>query len=181
MPVSIGGSGPITGVTSINTTVSDTELGYLDGVTSALQSQLAGKADTTGNGAWTSWTPAYTNVTIGNGTNVGRYIQLGKLVQFALRFTLGSTSSVGGRISFTLPVSARTTDATNEYPFAGFALDASAGTQFYLWPEASGNTVYVDVLNVAGTYGSKSLSSATVPFTWAVSDVFNVVGTYEAA
>ena len=40
MPVTIGGSGPITGVTSINTSVSDTELGYLDGVTSAIQSQI---------------------------------------------------------------------------------------------------------------------------------------------
>ena len=40
MPVTIGGSGPITGVTSINTTVTDTELGYLDGVTSAIQSQI---------------------------------------------------------------------------------------------------------------------------------------------
>ena len=40
MPVVIGGSGPVTGVTSINTTVSDTELGYLDGVTSAIQTQI---------------------------------------------------------------------------------------------------------------------------------------------
>lgn len=40
MPVAINGSGPITGVTSLNTTVSDTELGYLDGVTSAIQTQI---------------------------------------------------------------------------------------------------------------------------------------------
>ena len=44
MPVTIGGSGPITGVTSINTSVSDTELGYLDGVSSALQTQINAKA-----------------------------------------------------------------------------------------------------------------------------------------
>lgn len=40
MPIVLNGSGPVTGVTSLNTTVSDTELGYLDGVTSALQSQI---------------------------------------------------------------------------------------------------------------------------------------------
>ena len=44
MPVTIGGSGPITGVTSINTTVSDTELGYLDGLTEPLTTSLAAKA-----------------------------------------------------------------------------------------------------------------------------------------
>lgn len=50
MPVSIGGNGPITGVTSINTTVTDTELGYLDGVTSALQTQINAKANTSTQG-----------------------------------------------------------------------------------------------------------------------------------
>ena len=44
MPVTINGSGPIAGVTSINTTVSDTELGYLDGTTSTLQTQISAKA-----------------------------------------------------------------------------------------------------------------------------------------
>ena len=42
MPIAINGSGPITGITSLNTTVSDTELGYLDGVTSGIQSQING-------------------------------------------------------------------------------------------------------------------------------------------
>lgn len=52
MPVTIGGSGPITGVTSINTTVSDTELGYLDGVTSALQTQINAKAADSSQGLY---------------------------------------------------------------------------------------------------------------------------------
>lgn len=45
MPIVLNGSGPITGVTSLNTTVSDTEIGYLDGVTSALQTQINSKAN----------------------------------------------------------------------------------------------------------------------------------------
>lgn len=52
MPVTIGGSGPITGVTSINTTVSDTELGYLDGVSSALQTQINAKANDSSQGLY---------------------------------------------------------------------------------------------------------------------------------
>ena len=52
MPVTIGGSGPITGVTSINTSVSDTELGYLDGVTSALQTQINSKANDSSQGLY---------------------------------------------------------------------------------------------------------------------------------
>jgi hypothetical protein len=40
MPIVLNGNGPVTGLTSLNTTVSDTELGYLDGVTSAIQTQI---------------------------------------------------------------------------------------------------------------------------------------------
>lgn len=40
MPISINGSGSVDGITSINTSISSTELGYLDGVTSGLQSQI---------------------------------------------------------------------------------------------------------------------------------------------
>ena len=40
MPLSLTGAGDVTGLASINTTVSSTELGYLDGVTSALQTQI---------------------------------------------------------------------------------------------------------------------------------------------
>ena len=40
MAIILNGTGPITGVSSINTTVDSTELGYLDGVTSALQTQI---------------------------------------------------------------------------------------------------------------------------------------------
>jgi hypothetical protein len=48
MSLQLSGSGAVTGVTSINTDVSDTEIGYLDGVTSALQSQLGSKLDLAG-------------------------------------------------------------------------------------------------------------------------------------
>jgi len=41
-------SGAITGITSINTTISSAELGYVDGVTSAIQTQLDSKLATAG-------------------------------------------------------------------------------------------------------------------------------------
>jgi len=52
MPVTISGSTGLTGVAAIDN-VSSTELGYVDGVTSAIQTQLNGKAASTAFGAWT--------------------------------------------------------------------------------------------------------------------------------
>jgi hypothetical protein len=49
MPLDINGQGSISGITSLNTsasvTLSETELGYLDGVTSGLQTQINTKAN----------------------------------------------------------------------------------------------------------------------------------------
>lgn len=43
-----------------------------------------------------SWTPSWTNVTVGNGTNNSKYFQIAKLVVCRLNLVLGSTSSASG-------------------------------------------------------------------------------------
>lgn len=45
MTIIINGTGPIDGITSLNTTVSNTELGFLDGATSNIQTQINAKAN----------------------------------------------------------------------------------------------------------------------------------------
>lgn len=42
--------------------------------------------------AWTSYTPAATNFTVGDGTLVGRYARVGKLVLLRVNFTAGASS-----------------------------------------------------------------------------------------
>jgi hypothetical protein len=58
---------------------------------------------------YTTWTPTYTNFTLGNGTLVARYGTSGKFVQFTFAVQLGSTSSVSGQIRFTLPKTPKNT------------------------------------------------------------------------
>ena len=107
MPVVIGGSGPVTGVTSINTTVSDTELGYLDGVTSALQTQIDGKV-TGSNAAWTSYAPTVTSGTgtITTATATGKYVQFGKTVIARGTVTITTAGTGAGGLFVTAPVTA---------------------------------------------------------------------------
>lgn len=56
--------------------------------------------------AWQSWTPTWTNLTVGNGTASGAYMQIGKTVFARYSLVLGSTSSVSGAVSFAPPVTA---------------------------------------------------------------------------
>lgn len=62
---------------------------------------------TAGLGAWSSWTPTFAGFTLGNGTATAKYSQVGKIVNWTLTLTCGSTSaSTATTATFTLPVTA---------------------------------------------------------------------------
>jgi len=54
---------------------------------------------------WQAWTPTLTNITLGNGTIVARYQQIGKTINFEVLFTMGSTSAMGSVPQVSMPVS----------------------------------------------------------------------------
>lgn len=116
-----------------------------------------------------TWTGATTNPTIVNGSLVGQYIQLGKLVWFGIKLTIGSADVIAtGVWSFTLPF---TPDTTVQALFP--AATNNFGVQVYpsLARVVSGtNTfkIFDDVL--------ASAVSDVVPFAWGTSDDLNVSG-----
>src|SRR5690242_15835711 len=58
--------------------------------------------------AWTTFTPTWTNVTVGNASvNSGKYLKIGKVVWFRIDLVLGSTSTVTGSVSVAFPVTAQ--------------------------------------------------------------------------
>lgn len=130
-------------------------------------------------GAWQSWTPTWSGLTVGNGINSSTYVQIGKTVHFKIKFTLGSTSAVTGSLTPTLPVT-----SINYVGGAGLGwvnLSAAGGS----WPSiiewASTTTMQLICLNTASTRLSREATSSTVPATWATGDLIVGVGTYEAA
>jgi hypothetical protein len=170
MPISISGDGSIG-------SLSATEIGYLDGVTSAVQTQIDNKLTTPG--VWTSWTPTVSNCNVGNGTLSARYIQLGKLICFRFNFILGSTSSISGDFAFTPPPII----ATATHTFSAVMVDAGINVYlaFATWVGTMGDPIYVRAVSAAGTYASFATTTATVPFTWGNTDIITCSGIYEAA
>ena len=59
---------------------------------------------TTEPGARQTWTPTYTNLTIGNGTVTSDYTIINRLVHFEWRLLVGSTTSSSGPMRVSLPV-----------------------------------------------------------------------------
>lgn len=141
---------------------------------------------TSGTGAtWatSTWSPTWTNLTVGNGTQIARYIQTGKWIEGYLYLTLGTTSSVGTSPVFTLPVTA----SSNFIPGTGVVTfgqvimtPGGSGFDGVLFMDTTGKGLPV-VLNVSGTYATDNGFTATVPGTWASTNYIRITFRYEAA
>jgi hypothetical protein len=129
-------------------------------------------------GAWKSFTPSWTNITVGNSTiNEGYYTQIGKTVIFYVRFALGSTSAVTGSVTLSLPV-AKASTLNNATPI-GLVRMNDVGTAIYTGQITAAGTV--TGVGASGTYATEAFLAATVPFTWATNDVLYIQGTYQVA
>ena len=135
-------------------------------------------------GVWTAytptWTAATTNPSIGNGTLVGRYTQIGKTCILVIGLTMGSTTTYGsGNWSFSLPKTAKNTTGI---VFYGVAHIRNSGTANYERIAQISPVISTTVINLFNdpTQGSNSSNiSATVPFTWGDGDALGIEITYE--
>lgn len=127
---------------------------------------------------WTNYTPTLTNFTLGNGSVIARYQQIGKTITVFFKFTFGSTSAItGSGPRFTLPFTAAQTLASAVNTNLQDAGTADLPGLSY----ASDTLVVFGVQNVSGTYPFRSDITSTVPFTWTTNDTITCQLTYEAA
>lgn len=181
---------PANGITIDGLNIKDSKLNTNNSVVS---SNITNQAVTpeklvTGTGsswAWQTWSPTWSNLTVGNGTtNYAKYTQVGKTVFFKYSLTLGGTSSIASSPMFTLPV----TSVSDSSP-GGLVLgtinyiDASAGNVFFL-----GNVVYISTTqgglfaaNSNSTYLQLFSFSSSVPVAYGTGDQLVITGSYEAA
>lgn len=141
-------------------------------------------SDTTGlGGAWASWTPTWTNLTVGNGAVVASYTQIGKTVRATISFLLGTTSAVGTSPTINLPVTPKSTSTyARAYFGQGEALDAGTAVYPLVIESAPGSsTGEIKAIGASGTYANTLNISATIPMTWGNLDGFILRLEYEAA
>lgn len=146
----------------------------------ARASKLQTLADfaTAATGAWTTWSPTLTNLTLGSGTQVAKYRRLGNTVDWIWIFTYGSGSAVGAAPQFTLPVAA-SGDYTTYPPWFGMLTDASTTARAPVLANLSSTTTVV--VQYFSSLNSAANLSSTIPWIWATSDVLTLTGTYYTA
>lgn len=135
-------------------------------------------------GGGQTWSPTWTNLTPGNATTTAKFRTIGKTVICRLNITLGSTSSVSGTVSFTLPLTSVSYAGTANTQPLGIAsyFDNSAGDTFdgtVSW--SSTTTATLRALDASGTYLKRAVLSSTIPFSWTNPDEITLWFVYEAA
>lgn len=115
-----------------------------------------------------TWTPSVSGLTTGNGTWVA-YSWRANGIEYCIgRFTFGSTSAVTGALVVTLPSTALSSSVVE---ITGQFTDLSASAEYPLSGRlVTTTTAVIGPTLTSGTYGSRSTTSATVPFTWATGD-----------
>ena len=124
-------------------------------------------------GAWTTFTPTYADLTIGNGVVDAKFARYGRTIHFSINILFGSTTSVTGNIVILgLPVAMRAAEYSGG--FRGSARDGSAAVYSSIHARANSTTAF-------GLQADASIVNATVPFEWASGDRLFMSGTYEGA
>lgn len=130
-------------------------------------------------GAWTTYTPTDTSVTVGNGTRLARYSRIGRIIHFFWALTFGNTSAFTGAVAVGLPVM----PAANGFWIVSVHL-LDSGSQNYtagaiINPSTQTAIPHLGITTGTAITGGGGLTG-TIPFTWAVNDRLVVSGTYEA-
>jgi hypothetical protein len=126
-----------------------------------------------------TFTPTFTNLTLGDGTAQGRYTKVGRIVTVEVFVLWGSTTSASGSWSVNnLPF---VSDATHFAYGSGNILDAGVANYWSgtVVPAATSNMFFL-AINASGTYLTQSNTSATLPMTWVATDSVRASLTYTA-
>lgn len=117
---------------------------------------------------WVPWTVTWANLTVGNGQVISEYKKIGQLVVARLKFQLGTTSVVGTSPAFSLPATASSGYAVDDWLANGDALDA-------------GILAYSISLRWNSTTQGRFNIAATSPFTFGNGDSFASSFFYKSA
>jgi hypothetical protein len=154
--------------------------------TDAVQTYSGAAWVAVGGGAaasWTSFTPAFTNLTVGNATLVAKYININKTVFFNVQVTFGSTTSMGTAATLTLPVTAASAIASQGGIYQITFQDAGIGT-FVGTLQALNNsatTLRFGGIDTGSTYATYVQTTSSVPCSWGTGDGIYISGMYEVA
>jgi len=140
-------------------------------------------AGTGSSWVWQNWTPSYGGFSVGNGTVVAKYCQMGKTVHAIYSLTFGGTTSLsatGSANTISLPVTSSGNYVLAQAIGNGHITDAGTSDWVAVPQWLSTTTFNVFTSNSNADPRIVYITSAK-PMTWTTSDILALSLTYEAA
>ena len=127
-----------------------------------------------------AFTPSWTNLSVGNGTNVGYFSMNGKNVDVRFSLVLGSTSSVSGSITVDFPVTSSSSFSAGQVIGSALLNDNGVGNYYgpAIWATTTTFSFYV---SNGQTDVRMTQANGSHPGTWNTSDSIAGSLSYEAA
>ena len=129
--------------------------------------QVLTAAEMNGIGEFTTFTPTFTNLTVGNGTVEAYYTRIQDLVGVFVNIVFGSTTSISGDVQLNLPLDRV---SGTRLPL-GNCMFSDTGTGTFVGFVLSSTTVSQVIIRSGTTLQPLS---ATAPFTWVATDILTV-------
>lgn len=130
--------------------------------------------------AWTTYTPTWTGLSVGNGTVTARYVKFNTTAIVKIRLAFGTTSTMTGPADATLPVSPANYSGV---PMLGWATYQDSGGTIYSGAPAfigSSTVRFIRWINSSNNIVNAELSNVA-PFTWGNTDTIDATIIYETA
>lgn len=125
-----------------------------------------------------NWTPSWTNLSIGNGTQTAEYVRVGNIVLAYISLTFGSTTSVSGNIIVSLPVN-NPQEVFNIVVGNAIITDASpAGLYTGILTYQGSDVCVVRCVDSSGSYSQYIACTASVPITFTTDDILRLKFVY---
>ena len=126
----------------------------------------------------TTFTPTWTNITVGNGTSTGSYVQVGDLVFVRASLVFGSTTALSGsQVSLTMPV----TPAAFQQSIGGVHRFFGGALTINLTARIDASTAASTVWYDDPTVTQMAAFTSTAPGSSASGDILSINGVYLAA
>lgn len=156
--------------------------GHVLKVKASTSTGLEWGASSGGYGNFISFTPTFTGITVGNGTLTGEYRSDEETTQVLVKLIFGSTTSVTGSTTMTLPVTAAT-NPREPISISG-KLQSTGAIDSVPWIQIASTTtcniLWFNTAN-ANSYATSTPLASTSPWTWKNTDQIILFFTYEKA
>jgi hypothetical protein len=135
-------------------------------------------------GAWTTFTPTWNNLTLGNGTTTGAYQKFGRVIFIRGTLIFGSTTTVTGQMQMNYPSGISLASGAFRGSIGDCEMYDDSTGNFYRGickPVSAGISLGVLNHQAVATFTIQDVTSATQPFTWAVSDELMLNTVFQSA